>query len=88
MLYFIQSNTPNNWQPALESQIETLTQCIKLKKDVKFIITDPVSGANFNSVCSFCDNHCIFTNQDTSKIRKAIWIESYDISNLPEHNGA
>ena len=87
-MYFIQSNTPNNWQPALESQVETIIQCLKLKKDVKFIITDPISGANFNSVCSYNCDYCIFTNQDTGKIRKAIWRESSGSSDLPEHNGA
>ena len=69
--YHIESN--GSWLPALQSQTETLDQCRASKKDINFVITDPVSGKSFNSVCSYHENHCKFRNLETGTIRNAVW---------------
>ena len=66
MFYYIQSNDANVWKPAMDSQIETLQSCIESQSDVKFVITDPVSGKSFNSVCKFSNDHCYFHNLETN----------------------
>ena len=89
MFYYIQSNDANVWNPALDSQIQTLQQCIESESDVKFVITDPVSGKSFHSVCKFSNDHCHFHNLETNMVRMAIWSESkLPTSGGPVHDGA
>ena len=89
MFYYIQSNVANEWKPAMDSQIETLQSCIECKSDVNFVITDPVSGKSFNSVCRFSDDKCYFHNLSTNMVRMAIWTElELTESGGPHHDGA
>ena len=89
MFYYIQSNNANEWKPAMDSQIETMKSCIENKSDVKFVITDPISGKSFNSVCKFSNDHCYFHNLETNMVRMAIWSEK-ELPDLdgPAHDGA
>lgn len=89
MFYYIQSNDANSWKPAINSQIETLQSCIENKLDVKFVITDPVSGKSYNSVCKYHNDHCYFHNLETNMVRMAIWTEK-ELSDTsgPAHEGA
>ena len=82
MFYYIQSNDANVWKPAMDSQIETLISCIESQSDVKFVITDPISGKSFNSVCKFSNDHCYFHNLPVVNSRKRLKISpiSYIIS--------
>lgn len=89
MFYYIQSNNANEWKPAMDSQIETMKSCIESKSDVKFVVTDLISGKSFNSVCKFSNDHCYFHNLETNMVRMAIWTET-KLSNSggPSHDGA
>jgi len=89
MFYYIQSTEANEWKPAMDSQIETMQSCIESKSDVNFVVTDPISGKSFNSVCKFSNDHCYFHNLETNMVRMSIWSEK-KLSNInsPNHEGA
>ena len=86
-MYFVQSNTPNEWLSALDSQIEIMNQCREKKSNVNFVITDPKSNKSFNSMCKYVDNDNFeFENQETGVLRRAFFCASKPDS-FPEHGG-
>ena len=87
MFYYIQSNTPNEWMPAMESQVEVLEKALSTKNNINFVITDPKSGKQFNSVCHYIDEQrCTFENQETG-VRRQAFLSETELEFFPEHNG-
>lgn len=61
----------NEYKPALPEQENIAQETIKTQRDQYFVVTDPISGKSFQSVCKYVDGrNVIFINQETGKERK------------------
>ena len=86
-MYFVQSNAPNEWLPAIDSQIEIMNQCRDSQSNIHFVIQDPKSNKSFNSLCQYIDDrNYMFENQETGVARQAFFCDSVP-DPFPEHVG-